>query len=113
MKFSCQGFDVAGGQAGVAGLLDGGVLFGLGLGHVDDPVELELHLGQIAVGPFGQKVGIGSVGILAAGDGVVDAGNDQHDGDGDDQCKDDPVFGTLPVGILIAVSGGIIVIMVH
>ena len=44
------------GQAGIAGLLLGGRFGSLLLGHVDDPVRLNLHLGKLSCVPGGHEV---------------------------------------------------------
>ena len=86
------------GDAGEAGPLHGGVLGGLRLGHVNNAVIADLHLCQLT-GFLGlQKIGEGSLGILAVGDGIIDPAEQQHQSQGNDHCRPD-LFAAVFIGI--------------
>ena len=99
VKLLCQ-LQVVGspGDAGEAGPLQGRLLGGLLLGHVNNPVIADLHLRQLA-GFLGlQKIGESGLGILAVGDGVVDPAEQQHQPQSDDNCRPD-LFAAVFIGI--------------
>ena len=97
IQLFCQHHGVtAVGQTGEAGGLLGLGLFGLFLGHVDDSVSMQLHLGEIAAFHGFQEVGIGGFLVLAVADGIEQTEENQNDGQRDDQ-RDPKLLGTLVI----------------
>ena len=96
-----QSVSVAG-NAGIAGLLLGGGLFGFFPGQVIDPVELHGDFRKIILFHFSPELGIVHQCILTIGNGGINGADDQHDGHSDEQGDPDVQLRALVLRFIIA-----------